>query len=54
MAGRTFSTSYLLGREYFMSPEEKVASGDYEGLSPDETRPMINHLLGTAWKGKRS
>jgi hypothetical protein len=45
------SPSWLLGKDYMMSAEDKIATGLYEGLYPSETKRMISFLLGKEWKG---
>lgn len=49
-AGTYTSPAWLLDKDYLMTSEEKVASGLYEGLYPEETRTMIQHLLGKEWR----
>jgi hypothetical protein len=35
----------VLEREYALTAEQKLATGDYFGLLPDETKPILNHLV---------
>jgi hypothetical protein len=49
-AGTYSSPAWLLDKDYMMTADEKVASGMYEGLYPEETRTMIQHLLGKEWR----
>jgi hypothetical protein len=49
-AGSYTTPSFLLDKDYLMSNQEKVDSGLYEGLYPEETRSMIQRLLGPDWR----
>lgn len=42
--------SWLLGKDYMMTAEEKIATGMYEGLYPGETKRYIQGLLGPDWR----
>jgi hypothetical protein len=41
--------NWILGKDYLMTPEEKLATGEFEGMFPDETGPIIRELLSTEW-----
>lgn len=41
--------AWLLGKDYAMTAEEKIATGLYEGLYPSETAPIVRHLVGSEW-----
>jgi hypothetical protein len=49
-AGTYSSPAWLLDKDWMMTSEEKVASGLFEGMYPEETRPMIKRLLGAEWR----
>jgi hypothetical protein len=49
-AGSYSTPNFLLDKDYLMTNEEKISSGLYEGLYPEETRDMIRRLLGTEWR----
>lgn len=49
-AGALRNPLWLLEKDYDMDAEEKIATGLYEGLYPEETRRMIHHLLGKQWR----
>jgi hypothetical protein len=34
----------ILGRDYRLTPEEKIASGLFDGMMPDETKPIFDRL----------
>lgn len=38
--------------DYFLSAEEKMATGLYEGYTPEETAPMLRRLLSADWNAK--
>jgi hypothetical protein len=49
-ASSTFRDPFWnLDKSYLLSEEEKISTGLYEGLSPEETRPMIRKLVGAEW-----
>lgn len=42
--------SWLLGKDYLLSSEQKVRMGLFEGLTPAETAPLLRALLPERWK----
>jgi hypothetical protein len=46
--------AWLLDKDYQMDADEKLESGLFEGIFPQETKPMIDRLLGPQWKGALS
>lgn len=40
---------WLQGKDYHMTAEEKIATGEYDFYTPEETAPMIKKLLGSEW-----
>lgn len=43
---------WLQGKDYHLSAEEKVATGEYEYYTPAETAPMLRSLLDPSWQSK--
>lgn len=41
---------WVLGKDYLLTAEQKLATGLYEGWSSDETQPMLKRLLGKRWQ----
>lgn len=39
------SPNALFGKDYLMTAEEKIASGAFDGMYPDETAPLLHELL---------
>jgi len=46
------NANWLLGKDYLLSPEEKLASGQFEGLRPSETAVYLKALIGKEWSSK--
>lgn len=44
--------NWLMGKDWLMTAEEKVATGLFDGFGPSETGPMLRYLLGTDWLRK--
>lgn len=44
----------IMGKDWKLTAEEKLATGMFEGFTPEETAPMVRSLLGKEWKGKSS
>jgi hypothetical protein len=42
--------NWVLGKDYLMTPEEKIKSGEFFGLMPARTAPIIRRLLGGEWQ----
>jgi hypothetical protein len=40
---------WLLGKDYLMTAEEKIATGFYEGMMPKDTGPYLKQLFGSEW-----
>lgn len=41
---------WVLGKDYLLTAEQKLATGLYEGWSSVETQPMLKRLLGSHWQ----
>jgi len=41
--------NWLLGKDYLMTPEDKIATGEFEGFMPSETAPYLRGLLAPEW-----
>lgn len=52
-AGTPVNYDFILGKDYMMTPDEKLATGLFQGYSIAETAPMLNRLLGDEWKQRR-
>lgn len=48
LAGLT-NLNWVMGKDYLMTPEEKLQTGVFEGFTIEETAPMIKHLLSKEW-----
>jgi hypothetical protein len=46
------SPHWIQGKDWLMTPEEKIATGEFEGFSAKETAPFIKSLLGPQWARK--
>lgn len=44
------SPLWLLGKDYAMTADEKLSTGEFIGLQPQETAPIIIQLLGVDWR----
>jgi len=44
--------NYVMGKDYIMTAEEKIATGEHVGLMPNDTAPIIKKLLGSEWNSK--
>jgi hypothetical protein len=42
--------NWILGRDYALTTQEKITTGEYFGFTPTETAPIIKHLLGPQWR----
>jgi len=42
--------SWILGKDYAMTAEEKISTGQFIGMMPDQTSRMIKRLLPESWK----
>lgn len=43
------SANWIMGKDYLMTAEEKIKSGEFFGMMPDRTAPLIKVLLGQEW-----
>jgi hypothetical protein len=41
--------NWVMGKDYLMTPEDKIKSGEFFGMMPSRTAPIIRRLLGTEW-----
>jgi len=41
--------NWIMGKDYLMTAEQKIKSGEFFGLMPDQTAPIIKKLLGQEW-----
>lgn len=46
----TTDANWLMGKDYLMTAEEKIKSGEFFGMMPDQTAPLIKVLLGEEWQ----
>lgn len=46
--------NWIMGKDYLMTPEEKIATGVFQGMMPEETAPYIKALLGDEWRNRLS
>lgn len=42
--------NWILGKDWKMTAEEKLSTGEFFGFMPEKTAPMIKRLLGQEWK----
>jgi hypothetical protein len=49
MSGVYTNPSWLLEKDYQLTPEEKLQSGLFEGYDKEETREMIRSVVGSHW-----
>jgi len=49
IAGQS-NINWLMGKDYLMTAEEKIATGVFQGMMPDETGPYIKSLLSKEWR----
>lgn len=45
---------WLMGKDWLMTPEEKMATGEFDGYSQEETGARAKQLLSNEWKKKLS
>jgi hypothetical protein len=45
----TSSPNYILGKDYAMTAEEQLATGQFIGLQPERTAIIIKQMLGIQW-----
>jgi hypothetical protein len=48
------NVNWIMGKDYLMTPEEKIATGLFQGMMPEDTAPFIKALLGDEWRRKIS
>jgi len=48
-AGHWMKPAWLLQKDWLMTAQEKIALGLFEGLEPQETRPLLLWLFGDKW-----
>jgi hypothetical protein len=48
-AAGELNPNFVLGKDYAMTAEEKLATGEFIGLTPDRTRTMIKQLADAKW-----
>lgn len=42
--------NWTLGKDWMMTPEEKLATGEFEGFMPSETAYYLKSLIGQQWR----
>lgn len=48
------NSAFVHEKDYLLTPEEKIATGLFEGFEPVETAPMIKKLLDKKWTDRLS
>jgi hypothetical protein len=46
--------NWILGKDWLMTPEDKLATGEFDGLYPEETEPLLRALLSKEWNRRLS
>jgi hypothetical protein len=49
--GIELNRDFVMGKDYRMSADDKMKSGNYFGFAPDKTAGMCRTLLDRSWKG---